>query len=46
MCDCQRKHDADRAMWIAIRRALLMAASAIAKRYDERDEPKQVRRAA
>ena len=47
MCrECQRQAEADRAMWAAIRRALLMAAAAIQKRYDDRDDPKQVRRAA
>lgn len=47
MCgECQRQQDADRRMWLAIRRALLMAAAAIQKRYDA--EPAQVdnRRAA
>ena len=36
MCEvCDRREERDRAFWQSIRRALLMAASAIQKRYDD-----------
>ena len=35
MCEqCERREQADRLMWLAIRRGLLAVAAAIAKRYD------------
>lgn len=48
MCErCERREAADRAMWAAVRRALLMAAAAIAKRYDvSESSPPDQRRAA
>ncbi len=47
MCEqCRRREDADRLLWQTVRRALLMVAAAIQKRYDVHNEPKQVRRAA
>ena len=47
MCDaCRRQHDADRLLWQTIRRALLMIAAGIQKRYAETDDTAQKRRAA
>ena len=46
MCECQQRHEADRVMWLTVRRALLSIAAAIAKRYDAERETKQVRRVA
>ena len=36
MCErCERREERDRAFWQSLRRALLMVASAIEKRYSE-----------
>lgn len=47
MCEqCRCAREQDRILWATIRRALLMIAAGIEKRYADREEPKQVRRAA
>jgi len=54
MCEqCRRKNDADKEMWQAIRlgligmsRGLGAVVKAIEKRYADREEPRNVRRAA
>lgn len=47
MCEqCRRREDADRALWLTFRRALLMIAKAIQVRYADGDDTTQERRAA
>ena len=47
MCEhCRRREDADRALWMTFRRALLMIAKAIQVRYAGDGDTTQERRAA
>lgn len=44
MCDnCRRREDADKALWLTFRRALLMIAKAIQVRYADGDTTQERR---